>query len=102
MQLLMRRPETDGFISVSPPTNAYDFSFLAPCPASGLILHGGNDSVVPPIEVERVVSKLRTQKGIVIDYDLVEGAGHFWADQLPEVEKRVGAYLDRRLAAEAA
>src|SRR5436190_1706019 len=33
MQLLMRRPETDGFISVSPPTNAYDFSFLAPCPA---------------------------------------------------------------------
>jgi len=34
MQLLMRRPETDGFISVSPPTNMYDFSFLAPCPAS--------------------------------------------------------------------
>ena len=74
MQLLMRRPETDGFISVSPPTNAYDFSFLAPCPASGLILHGSNDTVVPPIEVERVVSKLRTQKGIVIDYDVVEGA----------------------------
>ena len=32
MQLLMRRPETDGFISVSPPSNMYDFSFLAPCP----------------------------------------------------------------------
>ena len=102
MQLLMRRPETDGFISVSPPTNAYDFSFLAPCPASGLILHGSSDSVVPPVEVERVVSKLRTQKGIVIDYDLVEGATHFWVGQLPEVEKRVGAYLDRRLAAEPA
>ena len=40
MQLLMRRPETDGFISVSPPANMYDFSFLAPCPASGLFLHG--------------------------------------------------------------
>src|SRR6185503_3752553 len=78
MQLLMRRPETDGFIAVSPPTNAYDFSFLAPCPASGLILHGSADSVVPPVDVERVVSKLRTQKGIIIDYDLVEGANHFW------------------------
>ena len=99
MQLLMRRPETDGFISVSPPTNAYDFSFLATCPASGLILHGANDSVVPPMEVERVVSKLRTQKGIVIDYDLVEGANHFWNDQLKEVETRVGGYLDKRLAA---
>ena len=102
MQLLMRRPETDGFISVSPPTNAYDFSFLAPCPASGLILHGGSDTVVPPIEVERVVSKLRTQKGIVIDYDVVEGASHFWMENLPDVEQRVGAYLDKRLATEPA
>src|SRR6478609_6273503 len=56
MQLLMRRPETDGFISVSPPTNVYDFSFLAPCPASGLILHGASDTVVLLIDVERVVS----------------------------------------------
>ena len=98
MQLLMRRPETDGFISVSPPTNMYDFSFLAPCPASGLMLHGGSDTVTPPQEVEKVVSKLRTQKGIVIDYDVVDGASHFWTEHLPEVESRVGAYLDRRLA----
>ena len=98
MQLLMRRPETDGFISVSPPTNAYDFSFLAPCPASGLILHGSNDAVASPTEVERVVAKLRTQKGITIAYDLVEGANHYWSDHLDEVEIRTGAYLDRRMA----
>ena len=97
MQLLMRRPETDGFISVSPPANMYDFSFLAPCPASGLFLHGTADPVTPPTEVERVVAKLRTQKGIVIDYELVEGANHFWFDHLPEVETRVGNYLDMRL-----
>ena len=102
MQLLMRRPETDGFISVSPPTNTYDFSFLAPCPASGLILHGSADTITQPIEVERVVSKLRTQKGIVIDYELVEDGGHFWTENLIEVEKRVGAYLDMRLEAEPA
>ncbi|HVY34785.1 MAG TPA: alpha/beta hydrolase, partial [Caulobacteraceae bacterium] len=78
------------------------FSFLAPCPASGLFLHGQVDTVVPPVEVERVVTKLRTQKGIVIDYELVEGATHFWQDQLTEVEQRVGAYLDKRLAAKPA
>jgi alpha/beta superfamily hydrolase len=50
------------------------------------------------VEVERVVSKLRTQKGIVIDYDLVEGANHFWNDRLPDVESHVGAYLDKRMA----
>jgi alpha/beta superfamily hydrolase len=93
----MRRPETDGFISVSPPTNAYDFSFLAPCPASGMFLHGGSDSIVPTAEVDRVVAKLRTQKGIVIDAEVVPEANHFWADHLSEVESRVGAYIDRRL-----
>ena len=102
MQLLMRRPETDGFISVSPPTNMYDFSFLAPCPASGLFLHGSADTVVPFAEVEKVVAKLRTQKGIVIDYELVDGGAHFWTDNLVEVETRVGAYLDKRLEAEPA
>src|SRR5215212_8042617 len=102
MQLLMRRPETDGFISISPPANMYDFSFLAPCPASGLILHGGSDTVVPPVDVERVVSKLRTQKGIVIDHEVVDGASHFWAENLPDIEGRVGTYLDRRLAAQPA
>jgi uncharacterized protein len=97
MQLLMRRPETDGFISVSPPTNAYDFSFLAPCPASGLFLHGTHDQIVPTPEVDRVVAKLRSQRGITIDYELVDDANHFWSDQLGEVERRVGAYLEKRL-----
>jgi alpha/beta superfamily hydrolase len=32
MQLLMRRPEVEGFISIAPPANLYDFSFL-PRPA---------------------------------------------------------------------
>jgi alpha/beta superfamily hydrolase len=98
MQLLMRRPETDGFISVSPPTNVYDFSFLAPCPASGLFLHGTQDTVATPPEVERVVAKLRTQKGITIDYELVEGANHYWSHHLPDVERHVGAYLDKRMS----
>ena len=47
MQLLMRRPEISGFISVAPPANVYDFSFLAPCPSSGLVVQGDQDTVVP-------------------------------------------------------
>jgi len=35
MQLLMRRPEISGFISIAPPANIYDFSFLAPAPPQG-------------------------------------------------------------------
>ena len=97
MQLLMRRPETDGFISVSPPTNAYDFSFLAPCPASGLILHGSTDTVVPPSDVEKVVSKLRTQKGIIIEQKVVQGANHFFDGKVEPLMESIAGYLDKRL-----
>jgi hypothetical protein len=102
MQLLMRRPEVDGFISVSPRVNAYDFSFLAPCPSSGLIVHGGADAVTPAAEVDRAVSKIRTQKGIIIEHQTVDGAGAFWDGYLPELETRIGAYVDRRMAESAA
>jgi excinuclease ABC subunit A len=62
-----------------------------------LILHGSADTIVPPVEVERVVAKLRTQKGIVIDYDLIDGASHFWENHMPIVEDRVSKYLDMRI-----
>ena len=62
MQLLMRRPEIRGFVSVAPPANAYDFTFLAPCPTSGLILQGDKDEVVPEASVVDLVGKLQVQR----------------------------------------
>ncbi|MDB5654032.1 MAG: hypothetical protein JWQ94_1645, partial [Tardiphaga sp.] len=62
MQLLMRRPEVEGFISIAPQPNLYDFSFLAPCPSSGLIVHGDKDLVAPAKDINTLVEKLKTQK----------------------------------------
>ena len=42
MQLMMRRLEISG-ICVSPPADKFDFAF-APCPASGLIVHGRDNT----------------------------------------------------------
>lgn len=81
MQLLMRRPEIHGFISVAPPANLYDFNFLAPCPTEGLIVQGDRDDIVPEPHVEKLVEKIRAQKGIYIDYRVVAGANHFFKDQ---------------------
>ena len=64
MQLLMRRPEIEGFISIAPPANRFDYSFLAPCPSSGLFVHGDKDRVAPLKEVLALIEKLKTQKGI--------------------------------------
>ena len=78
MQLLMRRPEVRGFISIAPPANTQDFTFLAPCPTSGLIIQGKKDDVVPEPNVAEFVGRLHQQKGIKIDYRVVDGANHFF------------------------
>ncbi|HZF44537.1 MAG TPA: alpha/beta hydrolase, partial [Sphingomonadaceae bacterium] len=98
MQLLMRRPEIKGFISIAPPANMYDFTFLAPCPSSGIIIQGDADEVVTPVAVQKLVDKLRTQRHITIHHDVIPGANHFFAKEMPQLMKSVDNYLDMRLA----
>ncbi len=95
MQLLMRRPEISGFISVAPPANLYDFSFLAPCPSSGLVVQGDADEIVPEASVKKLIDKLSNQRDIEIEYALIEEANHFFANQLGELSDAVHDYLDR-------
>ncbi|SIS66449.1 alpha/beta hydrolase [Paracoccus saliphilus] len=100
MQLLMRRPEITGFISVAPPANMYDFSFLAPCPNSGLIINGTADRVAPPKDTHSLVGKLREQKGITITHEEIEGADHFFRDDEAHMKpmiETVQGYVRRRL-----
>jgi len=99
MQLLMRRPEVEGFISVAPPANLYDFTFLAPCPSSGLMVNGEEDAVVPKQDVAKLVERLKTQKGIVIDHEVIAGANHFFEDHIDDLLAVTNAYLDKRLGA---
>ncbi len=97
MQLLMRRPEIDGFISIAPPANMFDFSFLAPCPASGLIVHGDKDEIVPEAAVTKLVNKLSHQRDIKIDFRKVAGANHFFVNQSEELGLIVDDYLNTSL-----
>jgi hypothetical protein len=97
MQLLMRRPEIHGFMSISLPANMYDFSFLAPCPSSGLMVHGGNDTVVPAESVSRLVQKLQQQRGIKIDLEVIPEADHFFSGHLDQMVAAVERYLDKAM-----
>jgi len=97
MQLLMRRPEIDGFISVAPPANTYDFTFLAPCPSSGLIVHGAKDATVPPASVEKLVNKLSQQRDITVDYTLIPDANQFFTHKTEDLAAAIDRYLDRAL-----
>ena len=97
MQLLMRRPEITRFISVSPQPNLYDFNFLAPCPASGLIIHGKKDEVSPLDDVQRLAEKLKSQKNITVQYEEISGANHFYDNEIPKLNKVVENYIEIEL-----
>jgi alpha/beta superfamily hydrolase len=106
MQLLMRRPEISGWVSVAPPANHYDFGFLAPCPCGGLMIVGDSDDLVPEPAVHKLVDKLNTQKGVKVDYRVFPKADHVFAahaDNVAEaVEDHVGKVLARSRMALAA
>lgn len=95
MQLLMRRPEIKGFISVAPPANLYDFSFLAPCPTPGLMIQGEKDDVVTAESVEGLVERIQAQRGIEIDYRVVGGANHFFNDHTDTLVAHVHSHLNQ-------
>ena len=97
MQLMMRRPEIEGFVSISPPAGTEDFSFLAPCPSSGLIIHGDKDTHVPLDAVKKLAQKLDGQKNISVNLSTVKGADHFYKDNMDNLSKEVASYLDNSL-----
>jgi alpha/beta superfamily hydrolase len=93
MQLLMRRPEIGSFITVAPPVHHQDFSFLAPCPSSGLILQGDQDELVPPDAVAKLAHKLSGQRDIKVEHRLIAGANHFFNRRLDQLVEEVEKYL---------
>ena len=97
LNLLMRRPEIHAFIAISPPADKYDFSFLAPCPVSGLIIQGDNDDIVNETDVALFANKLDSQKAITVKYKKVKNADHFFTDKLPLLSEEVRKYVQKNL-----
>lgn len=97
MQLLMRRPEISGWVSVAPPANHYDFGFLAPCPCGGLMIHGDTDELVPESAVRKLVDKLNTQKNVTIDYRVFSGVDHVFAQHAEAVSEALEEHVMSRM-----
>lgn len=93
MQLLMRRPELENFVAVSPPANMYDFSFLAPCPRGGLIVQGDQDSIVSEDDVQKLYDKLSTQRNIKVEYRVISGADHFFRNHMEHLVTHINQYV---------
>ena len=100
MQLMMRRPEIEGFVSVAPPADSEDFSFLAPCPSSGIIIHGEDDTNVPLESVKKLASKLDGQKNISVRFQSIKGTDHFFKDKIEELSSAASTYIQGALTSD--
>ena len=98
MQLLMRRPEINRFIAISPQPNVYDFSFLSPCPTSGLMIYGKKDELVPLEYLSELDKRLSAQKGIKVEFQSVGDANHFFSKTENELVKNLDKYIKKETA----
>ena len=95
MQSLMRRPEINRFIAISPQPNVYDFSFLSPCPTSGLMVYGKRDELVPVEFINELDKRLSAQKGIKVDFQSISEANHFFSKSEKDLIKALDKYIKK-------
>lgn len=106
MQLATRRPEITNFIAISPPVsqdkdkdkNKYDFSFLSPCPMTGLIIQGEADSIFEEKDVSALVKNLQQYKCVDIDYRTIPKADHFFRGKIEIFNDEVNHYLENKFS----
>jgi len=98
MQLIMRRPEVNNFIAISPQPNVYDFSFLAPCPTSGLVVYSEIDELVTKESIEELDKRIKNQKGVEVIFAKIEKANHFFREKEKELSQIIKKYIKEKTA----
>jgi uncharacterized protein len=97
MQLIMRRPEVNKFVAISPQPNVYDFTFLAPCPISGLVAYGKNDELVQTDTILNLKKRLSSQKNIDVKFDAINNANHFFKGKEKELSNTIDTYIKDKI-----
>ncbi len=93
MQLIMRRPEVNKFVTISPQPNLYDFTFLSPCPISGTIIHGKNDELVETDSIQDLKKRLSMQKNIDVKFETIPSANHFYKNKEKDLSEVIDKYI---------
>lgn len=97
LQLVMRRPEIEDYVLISPPAKKRDFNFIVPCSATGLVLYGDEDEKIPEENINDLLEKLTTKAESKIEYGNIDGADHHFSYHQDELIKATDKYVKKRL-----
>ncbi|MCL2629634.1 MAG: alpha/beta fold hydrolase [Alphaproteobacteria bacterium] len=95
LQSLMRRPEINGFVLVSPDTTSTDVSFLSSRPNKGLLIQGA-DEPYAALEFGTYLSKTLKSKGnIDVETLKLKGNDEKYATGLKSLYDNIKGYVAR-------
>lgn len=97
LQSVMRRPEVENYILIAPPASKYDFNFIVPCSSSGLIVQGEKDDISKEQDTAKLAERLSTRNSVEISYKVIEGADHFFKDQMNELIAAIDNHIKNRI-----
>ena len=100
LQTVMRRPELENYILIAPPATKYDFNFIVPCNAAGLIIQGEKDEITKEQDSARLAEKLSSREDSQVVYKMITNADHFFKDQMEDFEEVLSCYIKERLEAD--
>lgn len=93
LNVAMRRPRMNGFVSVSPILSKdYTINALTPCP-KGIIMHGDQDEYTDYAATEQLASTLIAQKNGGVTFELIEDANHTYDNHLNIFESILNSYV---------
>jgi len=79
--------------AVSPPLSIFDFDFLNSCLKPKLLISGSRDDIIPTGQFLEFYQSLPEPK----EYEIVEGADHFWVDYDSGLAAKVTYFFTRVL-----
>jgi len=79
----------ERLIAIGAPVDKYDFSFLEQCRKPILFVHGEHDEYGDVGRLRELVAKIKAP----VDLKIINGAGHFFDDQLDELKQVIREWI---------
>ena len=97
LQLVMRRPEIENYILVSPNIKRNDLSFIVPCSASGLLVRGSEDLRFLEEDCMNLREKLITKTESDIKCITIYKAERNYDTELNQLGSEIDNYIKRKV-----
>lgn len=97
LQLVMRRPEIENYILVSPNLKKNDLGFMVPCVASGLLVRASEDLRFLEEDCVNLQEKLITKTESKILYTTIYKADRNYITELEQLKSEIDSHIKNKL-----